>query len=153
MYELTPGDFGSLSDFPLIGRWTRATHDVLPPDVLDSIRPLTVPAALAIASEAERRGKPKPAGGYDAVIAADAPDPSAAARALEQLGIAAETPVIVSWSTELAVVCPWRVFVAYWDAFCYPSSDDVTIWSPAQPWTLNYRHWEIFELERSSAAG
>jgi hypothetical protein len=52
----------------------------------------------------------------------------------------ADTPVIVSWQREDAVLVPWRVFVDYWDAFWYPASDDVTVFPLSEAWALSCDH-------------
>jgi len=54
--------------------------------------------------------------------------------------------VFISWSEDLAVETSWDIFTEYWDDFCYPSSDDVTIIPVAGSWRLSYHHYEQFEF-------
>ena len=58
----------------------------------------------------------------------------------------ADTPVIVSWQPDLGVRTTWHIFADYWDAFCYPSSDDVAVWPEGKQWVLAYYHYELFEF-------
>ena len=48
--------------------------------------------------------------------------------------------VIVMWEPTVAVAVPRHIFCTYWDDFCYPSSDDVRIWSISELWCLQYHH-------------
>jgi len=48
--------------------------------------------------------------------------------------------VIASWSEAEALYLPWSVFRKYWSSFCYPSSDDVTVWPPDEQWGLSFAH-------------
>lgn len=48
--------------------------------------------------------------------------------------------VIAMWEPSAAVAVPWRIFCTYWDDFCYPSSDDVSIWPTSELWCLQYHH-------------
>jgi len=61
----------------------------------------------------------------------------------------AEAPVVVSWQAELGVRTTWYIFADYWEAFCYPSSDDVTVWPEGKDWVLAYYHYELFEFAKS----
>ena len=40
----------------------------------------------------------------------------------------ADQEVIFFWTRAVAVRTRWSIFRKYWDDFCYPSSDDVSIW-------------------------
>jgi len=46
--------------------------------------------------------------------------------------------VYVSWSQDLAIETTWSIFTEYWDAFCHPSSDDVTVVAVTGSWRLVY---------------
>lgn len=52
--------------------------------------------------------------------------------------------VVVSWQPDTAVLTQAEIFIKYWEEFCYPSSDDVTIWPENEKWVLQYRHYEQF---------
>jgi hypothetical protein len=54
-------------------------------------------------------------------------------------------PIVVSWFPTVAVVTEWSLFVKYWDDFCYPGSDDVSVWPyVSEAWSLLYFHEEVF---------
>jgi len=52
--------------------------------------------------------------------------------------------ILISWQPDTAVITNTQIFIKYWDEFCYPSSDDVTIWPENESWVLQYRHYEQF---------
>jgi hypothetical protein len=56
------------------------------------------------------------------------------------------TEVIVSWDNENAAVTTWAIFTKYWNAFCYPSSDNVAIFPLDESWMLAWYHSEVFEF-------
>lgn len=127
-------------------RWTSANHVILPPDILEKIHYFSQDAMPAIFEEDKKRivvVRNEP------LVIIDSNDDSNAgeeriSQELQKLGIAAQTTVILSWSEDCAVQTSWEIFVTYWSDFCYPGSDDVTIWSLGQPWTLLYFHYEEF---------
>jgi hypothetical protein len=63
--------------------------------------------------------------------------------------IGLDEPIIISWDDVLAVQSKWSIFCEYWDAFCYPSSDDVDVIPITRHWQLRYHHWEEFEFRRA----
>jgi hypothetical protein len=64
---------------------------------------------------------------------------------LSALPIMPAASVIVSWDATTALVAPWRLFVQRWADFCYPSSDDLTVFPLEGGWVLAYYHDERFE--------
>jgi hypothetical protein len=152
MRELTAADFTPLDDFPLLGRWTSRAHNLLPADALASIRPLAPAVAAEIAPHAAAACRGRAAAELELAISAEWDDPEPVRRRLEALGVARDTAVVLSWDASLAVLTRWDTFVRYWDAFCYPSSDDVTVWAPGGDWTLCYRHFQFIEFGRDRPA-
>jgi len=151
MTGLSAGDFTALADFPLLWRWTSPTHAVLPAAALATIRPLTALAAAAISHEAVRRCADEVKA--DDVVEIDAAASDSAVRErLAALDVGADDAILVSWSPSLALLTRWETFVRYWDAFCYPSSDDVTVWALESDWTLCYWHFEQIDFRRRQAA-
>ncbi len=133
--------------FELAWRWTSETHAVLPDDVLRAIHPLTAAEAEALSPESNRRCTPLPVAAYSLSIFAEWDDVDPVRKRLQDLPVAEHAEVIVHWLPTLAVRTTWGIFVQYWSEFCYPSSDDVTVWSPDEAWTLCYRHFEFFQFQ------
>jgi hypothetical protein len=151
-------DRHALANFPLAWRWLQETHDPLPDDVLDDIQPLSRTAARHIAGEAARRCREGPLGEFTDSFSAEGDHADSVHERLLLLPIPPESRVFVSWASEVAIDTSWRTFRTHWDAFCYPSSDNVTIWTPGEPWTVCYRHFEFIEVQlppgtKVSAAG
>jgi len=67
-------------------------------------------------------------------------------RGLVALPIEPTTRIVLSWNPATALIADWEIFAAHWDDFCYPASDDVTIWPLRGDWTLCYRHYEVFQF-------
>jgi hypothetical protein len=146
MITLTESDFVPLESFSLAWRWTQESHASLPTTTLARIRPLAAESAAAIAPEATELC----IGGDTATLRSAAGDPARVRAWLVTLPVEPEASVLASWDVETAVVTDWQTFVAYWDDFCYPSSDDVTVWNPQGAWYLCYDHEEVFRFGRRS---
>lgn len=114
-----------------------------------SLAPLTQIAAARLALEAGTRCSERGASELRLSFGAEAKSASAVRSRLETLAIASDERVILSWSAESALVTRWDTFVQHWDAFCYPSSDDVTVWPLSGEWTLCYHHDETIDFRRS----
>lgn len=58
-----------------------------------------------------------------------------------------ERLVVVSWQMDSAVVTDRGLFVRHWDDFCYPASDDASIWPAGSretpDWVVHYWHEEV----------
>lgn len=63
-----------------------------------------------------------------------------------KLGIAPGEQVSVVWDRKTAISLPWEAFVAYWDDFCYPSSDDVFVFPENSQRLLAWSHDAVFEF-------
>ena len=119
MTLLTEADLEPFTQSAYAWRWCDPKRDVLPDDVLRSIRAL-------------RRGK-----------AREYFQENLFSEWLQGCGADTEM-VIVSWSEDEAVYLPWAVFRKYWSVFCYTSSDDVTVWPLDERWGLSFAHWGVF---------
>ena len=141
----------NLDDFPLLWRWTQVTHSVLAPEVLATIRPLTQAAAQDQAAHASAiwQAPRTPSVQHFEAPAERADD---VRKNLEGLGLLPTTPIIVYWDMGLAVQTIWQTFTNHWDDFCYPSSDDVVVWSLTEPWALCYGHHEWFDYRPEAVA-
>jgi len=152
MRELHESDFAPLDDFPLLWRWTKPSHDVLPSAVLATIQPLSATAATELALERAARCADRGAAEWQMTIKAESGEEIRVREWLEALDIEPEARVVVSWDRGTAVATLWQTFVAHWDAFCYPSSDDVSVWTPGAEWMLCFRHVAVFEFSASHPA-
>jgi hypothetical protein len=144
-------EFVPIEEFELAWRWTQSTHAVLPPDVLATIRPFAPSRAAELDVQAIALAEePLGAGAVSFRASSDAAEDVRIR--LQSLGIENRTVIVVSWNQRTAVATVWGTFVRFWDDFCYPSSDDVTIWPESNGWILCYRHHELFDFRRAAVA-
>ncbi len=54
-----------------------------------------------------------------------------------------EENLFISWNRSTCVYTTKEIFAKYWDDFCYPVSDDITIISELTNWVFFYRHFEV----------
>ena len=139
-------DFRSMAEFPVAWRWTSETHDLLPSATLADIHPLTEAAAGRIAREAVSRCTEGVNGEFTERFSTEGVDPDHVRARLGALGISDGTRVLVSWHAAIAVETSWQTFRHYWDAFCYPAADDVTVWAAGSGWSVCYRHFEMMQV-------
>jgi hypothetical protein len=71
---------------------------------------------------------------------------------LGALPVPPDQVVIVSWDRETAVQTDWQFFCRFWDDFCYPSSDDVTVTTTGDDWLVCYEHFEVLTFYRRQRA-
>ena len=131
--------------FPLAWRFTPERTACSTPEALARLHPFTDVEAGRVADEAVSRCTIDESGAL--AFRSDEP-PGAVRRSLLELPVLPDARIIVSWDRSTALATDWDSFVSYWDDFCYPASDDVTIWSPNGDWTLCYRHYEVFQFRR-----
>ncbi len=143
-------DFVPLALFPLAYRWTDSRYDVFPPEVIATIRPLSVTAARTFsAMEAlwlDRGLRSLAPRLFDTTTRPTNGGTAEVTDWLTQRLVLATEPVVVSWSSDQAIGTTAATFCAFWSAFCFPVSDDVTVWPESQEWGLVYHHWEQFEF-------
>jgi hypothetical protein len=152
MAALPDSHFSPLRDFELAWRWTDPRWAVLPPEVLAEIRSFTAQAAAGFGREATRLCMDAALHASSRIATDAVGEEETVAAWLAALPISPSTWVIVSWHDHLAVQTRWSIFARYWDDFCYPSSDDVGIWSPEAQWALCYHHDEVFHFQSHSPA-
>ena len=149
MSAIGRASFIPLREFPLRWRFAAERHTLLGPDLIGRLRPLRGDAAAAIDAQAMSRLQ---VAGVDITFRSD-DSPGIVHDRLRGLPPAGDAPIIVSWDRDTALVTDWSLFVAHWDDFCYPASDDVTVWSMYDDWTLSYRHYEVFQFSRGARGG
>jgi predicted nucleotidyltransferase len=148
-------DYQPLNTFPLAWRWTDPRYNVLPPDVLSDIRPLTVGKARVYAAYWPLESHRSEADGlmplgYRLVdrietSRADAEDVRnwLAARIAERAA-----PVITFWGPDEAAETTAGIFCRYWDHFC--RSEDVDILPLHGDWVLVHWHEDYFFFGKRS---
>jgi hypothetical protein len=144
MIELAPSDFVSLDTFPLGWRFAPERVGSISSTTLARIRALSADRAAAFAHGARERCEE--AARFAVTFRSDE-SPGVVRAQLQALPPHPATGILISWDARTAVASDWEVFVAHWDDFCYPSSDDVTMWPLDDGWTLCYRHYEIFQFD------
>lgn len=150
MIELQPSDFVPLLGFGRAWRFLDPKYNVLPSAVLADLHPISLECLAtlnAVLESASTRTTTEAA----SLIDIDAACESEEARdrissALGELPIPVDQRIIVGRDDRDALETSWRTFCAYWDDFCYPSSDDVTIYPLDGSWVLCYHHWERFSF-------
>jgi hypothetical protein len=145
-------NFRPIDEFPLAWRWTDPRQHPLAPDVLAEIRPLTEASAETIAAEAVDRCREASVSEFAETWSAQWDDPDSVRKRPQLLAIGRSARVLVSWGRRRAVETSWSVFYRRWDAFCYPSSDDVTVWSPGAGWAVCYRHFGVMQVQMIAPA-
>jgi hypothetical protein len=142
-------DFQPLADFPLSWRWLSPSHAPLTYEVLSDLRALKPSVAFHLADRAAEL-----CGAHDAAAATFSAtgDSEVVRELLERLAINPTEPVLLSWDRDTALLMTWHTFCGCWDVFCYPASDDITIWSPEGNWVLCYHHSECFRFRRGAVS-
>jgi len=146
--SIAPKDIIPFRDFGLQWRFTEESHSLLAQEDLSLTQPLTRTKAAefnehsleCLGNATLLRSKFTD---IESLIVSD--DHESVRAWLQSKAIAPETRIAVSWDKANCVTTLWRIFCKYWDDFCYPSSDDVLVWSQEEDWVLYYCHHEIFE--------
>jgi hypothetical protein len=135
-----------VQEFPLAWRWTDSRYSVLPETVLSQLQPLGAQEARVAFERAQSLQR-------DSGIthSADVSDEDGCAW-LRARHSGLSDIVTISWSPECALRTSWQIFIDHWSDFCYPSSDDVTVWPDSERWVLFYHHDEQFEFIQRPAA-
>ena len=152
MLEIEENDFQPLDSFPIKWRWTDSHWNKLPDESLKKLHPLTESKADEIFHYFLKFYDQS---GIDKSLFEN----------IEQIDTSGEKleichwllsclpnlnqTIIVSWNNRMAVLVEWKVFCEYWDDFCYPASDDVTIFPISEEWSLLYSHDEYLNFGKS----
>lgn len=146
----------TIREHPLAWRWTQADHTLLPDATLARMFPIEESGA----AHWWKRSVPlvtnnglNPAE-FSSIVQhrADVALDIGRDWLLEQqpeLG----APVVISWDNRMAIRTTWDIFTTHWDAFCYPSSDDVLIFPDSMRWVLFFFHEEEFQFGRRLMMG
>jgi hypothetical protein len=152
MIEVSDGDLQPMGRFPLKWRWTDPKYHPLSQETLATIKPLTVSKAAEVweSCRSFTYNDSLALDLFESIIHFNAmsADSQQVSAWLGNLGVARELQVLVSWQRETAASAPFGVFCDLWDAFCYPSSDDVVICPCSQKWAIFYHHEEMLFFGR-----
>ena len=144
----------TIREHPLAWRWTDADYAVLPDDALAQMEPMEQREAERLFQRslcflARDTLSPQE---FTCVVRHSADLRAEVGRLwLREQRPDMSTQVIISWQQDAAIRTTWEVFTAYWDDFCYPHSDDVSVWPESERWALFYFHEEEFHLGRRPA--
>jgi len=139
----------TIREHPLAWRWTDAKHAILPEATLAQMQALEEVEAKQLNQKSldflagERLSPEK----FPTIACHSADVLLEVGRSWlrdQQSDLTAQ--VFISWQEDLAIRTTWDIFTAHWDAFCYPSSDDVAIWPDSEQWIVFYHHYEEFEF-------
>ncbi len=137
----------SLDKFPLKWRWTVKEYCILSDNELKQITPLAPSSAKVVWEKSltfidkskDFSANPEL---FQVISTIDSKDIEKASNWLKKYLVGSK--VIVSWQPDTAVLTNTELFIRNWDEFCYPASDDVTIYPEDESWVLHYWHEEEF---------
>ena len=137
----------SLDKFPLKWRWTEKEYCILSDNELKQITPLAPSSAKVVWEKSltfidkskDFSANPEL---FQVISTIDSKDIEKASNWLKKYLV--DSKVIVSWQPDTAVLTNTGLFIRNWDEFCYPASDDVTIYPEDESWVLHYWHEEEF---------
>ena len=132
-----------IDEFSLKWRWTDEKYCLMPENDLSEIRPLTQHAA-SITFENALRLTEKTQIEEDGESIETARGDSAVNSFLSSK-LPAEI-ILVNWDQDTSVITDTATFTKYWDEFCYPSSDDVSVWPEDESWFLQCYHYDRFSF-------
>jgi len=153
MIEIPHSDLRSLENFSLNWRLTDERWNKLPPESLAQIKPLAAEKCEEIWQIQKQYLFPE---GLDAkffekteMIRTGAAEDSEINKWLaSRIGDEQES-IVVLWDEKTAVKTISKIFCNYWNDFCYPSSDDVSISPLNLNWLLFYHHDDYFCFGKS----
>jgi hypothetical protein len=133
----------NIENFSLRWRWTDEKYCLMPEDDLSKINPLTPEAAKITFDTALRLIE-------ETQIVVDGESiETSLDRGAVKVFLTSRLPegkIIVNWGQDTSVIMDTTTFIKYWDDICYPSSDDVSVWSEDESWLLQYYHFEKFSF-------
>ena len=147
--DFTPSDFIPLSQHELVWRWTDSKYNVLPPADLNNIRAISEAKVKEIDpilfQLLDLRTQELRVAHFTDIHSVgkfnDDDLDSAQGWLFDHVPREASSQIIIWWlNGGGAVLTTADIFCRYWDDFCYPSSDDVLVWSTDDRWAVSYHH-------------
>ena len=142
----------SMDEFSLKWRWDNESHCLLSNDELCQISPLSPTSSQQVWEKSlgfvdSKKDYELRTDLFDSIETIDATSDNDVERWLRtRMG---KNEIFVSWDRGTAVITSSDVFIQHWNDFCYPSSDDVTIWPKDISWVIQYRHHEQYSYGQS----
>jgi hypothetical protein len=144
MIELHDSDFDRIDGFPLLWRWTGESHALFLPQELKLIRPLKAEIAQKLNDKLltvdQVNGLNLNVTEGLRVIESNDENDDEIQNWLTKLPVRETEQVILSWSSETAIMTSWKLFTKRWSDFWYPSSDDLTVTPISFSWVLAISH-------------
>lgn len=138
-----------MSEFALKWRFTDPSYCVLPAADLEKVEPIDALSARRSLDLISRwlPMPPSPRMGFARVHSRpiEGHDADQYARVQEWLlvtGVPRSQKVVVSWNHQDAAITTWETLAKYWNAFWYPSSDDLIAFDFSLAWVLFISHEE-----------
>lgn len=141
----------NIREFPLASRWTQVSHAVLPDHVLAQMHPVEAAEAISLSQRsqafADQEGLDERVFVVNTILSKDLSQ-QAGCRWLREQQADLNTNIVVLWDAATAIRTTWEIFTAYWDDFCYPSSDNVLVLPASGNWAFFFHHGEMFQFGR-----
>jgi hypothetical protein len=135
-----------IQEFPLAWRWTDSRYAVLPGEVLSCLRPLSAEETRRLIARTQKYQN------FPGDLHSSEITNIEGRDWLRQQNGRLLDIVSIVWGPGCALSTSWEIFIEYWDDFCYPASDDVTIWPDSEDWILFFSHEEQFRFIRLSSS-
>jgi hypothetical protein len=145
----------TIREHPLAWRWTDPKYALLPDSTLAQMQPIEPEEAARLCTHSlTLAGENGLAPNVFTItsVCAEGFSQEAGCRWLRECQPDLSVHVVISWDQDTAIRTTWEVFTAHWDDFCYPSSDDVVVWSESDTWAILYHHEHEFQFGKRSAA-
>lgn len=134
-----------MDKFKLKWRWMDENYRLFPEEVLSRIFPLDGPSSKKVWEKSltfiDKGTEFSPNSElFDSIETIDTTESSEVVNWLMSKMPSGE--IVISWQPDTAVKTTTSIFIKYWDEFCYPSCDDVSIWSESESWVIHFWHYE-----------
>jgi len=147
--ELNSNEIISLDDFKLGWRWDNIHNSGILPEDKIQLKPLSITESKSLykvinffQSENNLSNGFQP---YGWILASSESKDSTErfSNYIQELTRNHDENIFISWNRSTCLYTSKDIFIKYWDDFCYPSSDDITIISELTNWVYFYNHIEV----------
>lgn len=144
MIEFHDSDFDAVDEFSLLWRWSNESHAVFLSEELDNIRPFKSEVAHKLHDKLLTVHHQN---GLNCAITKDLREiqynddnENTIQNWLIKLPMMKSEQIIISWTSDTAILTTWELFTKRWSDFWYPSSDDLTVTPVSMSWVLGISH-------------